>query len=290
MFSNSIHFITILIIGCLCFSSCSKDEIPKIEEQLTDFDRDAIGFCNGDDVANSFPINDLINPKIATIQRLVNYDTILLDTFIYGQNGFQKEIWRRAETYDYIVTDKANIQNGQLLSHYRTHNSVSGIDFLVDSLVYNSSGNLIQRLFFTLENGVFEQRRKTDYFYGANNQLESSLYIQNWDTVDTVYLRYCWDDGNIVSIRSYNGQGKIHYGFQWEFDDHPNFRRLNLLNNFYALMWCENNVVERNFNLFPTDIIIGCPDPCERKYEFNANNFPAIIYEGNSDTLIISYL
>ena len=292
----------ILLLTLLAFSTCTKleEDINSVTEEINidpeNFFNDSIYVCSASNPLVSFNINSADQDiRINEIDSEVYgspFSIKTIDSFIYGPDNPLPDILLKENSfysqYHFFYNEDSNLNKVEIYDSTQTTNQNS---ILFDTLKYNELGQLIQVVRMRLKDSLeYYERQSIEYTYkdGVPAYSIRTSFNQNGNSNINSYNKYCWENGNLKQVNSYDNDGDIFRKAFYKYDDKPNYRKVLPTSYEFPISWSENNLIETSTTLYGLPSYSICGSPCPYSIEYNDFDYPIRI-SSVSSIIEISY-
>jgi YD repeat-containing protein len=204
----------------------------------------------------------------------------VLNKIDYTDDG---EKWTEHFSYDSIgrlveILDTKNsgrkyisVFNEEKLLQFTTFTVEPNKEIERDSFAYNLSGQM-ERI-YKFDNGSDKADWIYEYTYDASGRLETRKTILDHPVPFPILENYYWENGNVIHIEEFNGEGDLLYEFFCIYDDKQNYKKVIPYYMENPVNWSLNNLVSVTWNDYKGDFEGQCRG-CETKYNYNLDGSP----------------
>jgi hypothetical protein len=156
------------------------------------------------------------------IENKLKYDTSTV-LYFYTQSNILDSVvhkFRNGESQYKYIYDATNKLIAKKTYYYAVlplkQSEIGGID----SLIYNTKNEVIERKVFVKSNLGFSLQSKDSYFYNKEGLLEKIISSNDINT-SSIQI-YFWENGNLIKTQSFTKEMKLRHEFFYIFDSFKN--------------------------------------------------------------------
>ncbi len=280
----------LLLASILVVISCNLDDENNNHSvgnsNLTQFQIDSTSYCSLD--FNS-PIVPFPSSKpgfkiqtTTTSYSNLSYDFI--DSFLYDNTTglIDRIINFRQDTITMFLT-----YENELLTKISYLNSIeitNGEIYRIDSLIYNSNGQLITYIENRKRNdGLFSASKSEEYSYNIDRLTHSQYYYYSATGEKRLGGSniYCWENQNLTREVNYLDDGQKAIEQVYDYDDKVNYKKGIPQNFQFPSFWSLNNQTKTTLNEYLIAVEPLCGTICEFSADYNSNDLPISIDSQN---------